>query len=114
MDIIRQIEAEAIRDDMPDFKAGDTVRVHVRITEGERSRTQAFEGVVLRRAKSGLRENFTVRRVAQNIGVERTFMLNSPIIDHVEVTRRGRTRQARLYYLRDRIGKSARVREDTR
>ncbi|MFQ5810528.1 MAG: 50S ribosomal protein L19 [Armatimonadota bacterium] len=114
MDPISQLEAEAIRDDMPDFKAGDTVRVHVRISEGERARTQSFEGTVLRRAKAGLRENFTVRRISQNVGVERTFMLNSPMIDRVEVLRQGRTRRARLYYLRDRIGKRARVREKER
>ncbi len=114
MDVIRQIEAEGLRDDIPDFKAGDTVRVHVHIREGERQRTQSFEGTVLRRAKSGLKENFTVRRVAQNVGVERTFMIHSPLVDRVEVLRRGRVRRARLYYLRDRVGKSARVREGRR
>ncbi|MGD8238753.1 MAG: 50S ribosomal protein L19 [Armatimonadota bacterium] len=111
MDPISQLEAEAIREDMPEFKAGDTVRVHIQIREGGRKRTQSFEGTVLRRAKAGLRENFTVRRISQNVGVERTFMLNSPLIDRLEVLRRGRTRRARLYYVRKRIGKSARVRE---
>lgn len=114
MDIIRQIEAEAMKEDIPDFRAGDTVRVHVRIKEGERERTQSFEGTVLRRAKSGLRANFTVRRISQNVGVERIFLLHSPFIDRIEVMRRGRTRRAKLYYLRQRAGKKARVREKER
>ena len=114
MDIISQIEAEALRDDIPDFRPGDTVRVHVRIREGDRERTQSFEGTVLRRGKSAVRENFTVRRVSQNVGVERTFLLNSPLVDRIEVVRRGRTRRAKLYYLRDRVGKRARVPEQRR
>ena len=114
MDLVQQIEAEAIRDDIPDFRAGDTVRVHVRIKEGSRRRTQTFEGTVLKRAKSGLRQNFTVRRVSHNVGVERTFLLHSPFIDRIEVLRQGRTRRAKLYYLRKRIGKQARVREQQR
>jgi len=116
MDLLRQVEAEATKDEIPDFQVGDTVRVHVRIREGDRERTQTFEGTVLRRGKSGVRQNFTVRRVSQNIGVERTFLLHSPLVDHVAVVRRpeGRQRQAKLYYLRKRIGKSARVRDRQR
>ena len=111
MDLIHQVEAEALRDDIPEFRAGDTVRVHVRIREGERERIQGFEGTVLRRRNSGLRENFTVRRITQNVGVERTFLLHSPFIERIEVLRLGRTRRAKLYYLRERVGKKARVRE---
>lgn len=97
--------------DRPDFAAGDTVRVHVRVTEGNRSRVQVFEGVVISRRGGGLRETFTVRKISFGVGVERTFPLHSPIIEQIEVTRRGKVRRAKLYYLRDRVGKKARIKE---
>ncbi|MBO8141897.1 MAG: 50S ribosomal protein L19 [Firmicutes bacterium] len=111
MDVIRELEQEQLRRDIPEFGPGDTVRVHVKVIEADRERIQVFEGVVLRRSGGGLRETFTVRKVSQGVGVERTFPLHSPRIDKIEVVRRGRVRRARLYYLRDRIGKAARVRE---
>ena len=92
-----------------DFQSGDTVRVHAVIVEGDRERTQVFEGVVIRRKKQGTSSNFTVRRVTKGIGVERTFLYHSPRIEKVEVTRRGRVRRSRLYYLRDRTGRAARI-----
>ncbi len=114
MDLVEQVEREQLKSDMPDFRPGDTVRVHVRISESGRERVQAFEGVVIQRSKGGARENFTVRRVSQNIGVERTFPLHSPVIQQIEVIRRGRVRRAKLYYLRQRVGKAARIREKRR
>jgi len=95
--------------EIEDFQSGDTVRVHVKVVEGERERTQVFEGVVIRRKKKGSSSNFTVRRVTQGIGVERTFLYHSPRVDKVEVTRRGRVRRSRLYYLRGRSGRAARI-----
>lgn len=95
--------------EIEDFQSGDTVRVHVKVVEGERERTQVFEGVVIRRKKKGSSSNFTVRRVTQGIGVERTFLYHSPRVDRVEVTRRGRVRRSRLYYLRGRSGRAARI-----
>lgn len=111
MDIIRQLEQEQMREDVPDFGPGDTVRVHVKVVEAERERIQVFEGVVLRRNGGGLTETFTVRKVSQGVGVERTFPLHSPRVDKIEVVRRGQVRRARLYYLRERSGKAARVKE---
>ena len=111
LDIIRAIEAEQIRTDLPTFNVGDTVKVHVKIKEGTRERIQLFEGVVLKKQNGGLRETFTVRRVAYNVGVEKTFPLNAPTIEKIEVVRKGRVRRAKLFYLRDRIGKAAKVRE---
>lgn len=111
LEIIRQIEAEQIRTDLPVFNVGDTVKVHVRIKEGNRERVQVFEGTVLKRQNGGLRETFTVRRVAYNVGVERTFPVNVPSIEKIEVVRRGKVRRAKLFYLRDRVGKSAKVKE---
>ncbi|HEY5560176.1 MAG TPA: 50S ribosomal protein L19 [Clostridiaceae bacterium] len=111
LDIIREIEALQIRKDLPNFRVGDTVKVHVKIKEGTRERVQVFEGTVLKRQNGGTRETFTVRRVAYNIGVERTFPLNSPIIDKIEVVRKGKVRRAKLFYLRDRVGKAAKVKE---
>lgn len=111
MDLIRSIEAEQMREGLADFGPGDTVRVHARVVEGERERIQVFEGVVLKRTGGGLTETFTVRKVSQGVGVERTFPLHSPRIDKIEVTRRGKVRRARLYYLRDRVGKAARIKE---
>ena len=111
LDIIREIEAEQIRTDLPAFNVGDTVKVHLKIKEGTRERLQLFEGVVLKKQNGGLRETFTVRRVAYNVGVEKTFPLNAPTIEKLEVVRRGKVRRAKLFYLRDRIGKSAKVKE---
>ncbi|MEG0296035.1 MAG: 50S ribosomal protein L19 [Clostridium sp.] len=110
-EILRAIEAEQIRTDLPHFHVGDNVRVHVKIKEGNRERVQAFEGTVIKRQNGGLRETFTVRRVALGTGVERTFPVNSPIIEKMEITRRGKVRRAKLFYLRDRVGKSAKVKE---
>ncbi|WMJ82063.1 50S ribosomal protein L19 [Clostridium sp. MB40-C1] len=111
LDIIREIEAEQIKKDMADFKVGDTVRVDVRITEGNKERIQAFEGTVIKRQNGGLRETFTVRRVAYGTGVERTFPVNSPMLDKITVVRKGKVRRAKLFYLRDRVGKAAKVKE---
>jgi large subunit ribosomal protein L19 len=120
-DIIREIEKEFYRTDIPDFGPGDTVRVYVRIKElkedpktkqlVERVRTQPFEGVVIRRRGSGLGETFTVRKVTQGVGIEKIFPVHSPIIEKIEVLRRGKVRRARLYYLREKKGKEARIRE---
>jgi large subunit ribosomal protein L19 len=109
--IVQEIERIQFREDAPDFIPGDSVRVFVRIREGDKERLQAFEGVVIARKHSGLRETFTVRKVSFGVGVERIFPLHSPIIDHIEVIRRGRVRRAKLYYLRALRGKKARVRE---
>jgi len=109
--MIGQLEAEQMRPGLPEFKSGDTVRVHLKVTEGGRERIQVFEGVVTRRSNAGLRERFTVRRITHAVGVERSFLLHSPRIDKVEVMRRGRVRRARLYYLREKVGKGARIRE---
>lgn len=111
LDIIKQIESEYIRTDLPNFNVGDTVKVHVRIKEGNRQRVQIFEGIVLKRQNGGVRETFTVRRVAYGVGVERTFPVNAPIIEKIQVVRRGKVRRAKLYYLRDRVGKAAKVKE---
>ena len=110
-EILRQIEEEQLRNDLPQFNVGDNVRVHVKIKEGNRERIQAFEGTVIKKQNGGIRETFTVRRVAYGTGVERTFPMNSPIIEKLEVTRRGKVRRAKLFYLRDRVGKAAKVKE---
>jgi large subunit ribosomal protein L19 len=114
MDIIRQIEQEQFKENLPKFSPGDTVKVHVRVIEGTRERIQVFEGVVISRKGSGIRENFTVRRVAYGVGVERTFPLHSPKIEKIEVVRFGRVRRAKLYYLRKLTGKAARIKEKRR
>ncbi|MBV7271973.1 50S ribosomal protein L19 [Clostridium thailandense] len=111
LEVIRQIEAEQIRNDLPSFNVGDTVKVHLRIKEGNKERVQIFEGIVLKRQNGGLRETFTVRRVAYNVGVEKTFPVNAPSIEKIEVVRRGKVRRAKLFYLRDRVGKAAKVKE---
>ncbi|WP_315114902.1 50S ribosomal protein L19 [uncultured Clostridium sp.] len=111
LEVIKAIEAEQIRTDLPKFNVGDTVKVHVRIKEGTRERVQIFEGVVLKRQNGGLRETFTVRRVASGVGVERTFPVNAPTVEKLEVVRRGKVRRAKLFYLRDRVGKAAKVKE---
>ncbi|CCJ33755.1 MULTISPECIES: 50S ribosomal protein L19 [Caloramator] len=107
MDIIRAIEQEQIRKDLPKFNVGDTVRVHVKVKEGNRERIQVFEGIVLKRQNGSIRETFTVRRISYGVGVERTFPVHSPIIDKIEVIRRGKVRRAKLYYLRKKVGKAA-------
>jgi large subunit ribosomal protein L19 len=109
--IIEQIERAQLRDGVPKFKAGDTVRVHFQVIEGERRRIQVFEGVVIKRQGSGVRETFTVRKQSFGVGVERTFPLHSPKIDRIEVAAVGDVNRAKLYYLRGRVGKRARIRE---
>ena len=111
MTIIQAIEAEQLRDNIPDFKVGDTVKVFVKVVEGTRERLQAFEGTVIARRNGSSRETFTVRRISYGVGVERTFPVHSPKLDHIEITRRGRVRRAKLYYLRDRVGKARKVKE---
>jgi large subunit ribosomal protein L19 len=108
---IESLEQRNLRTDLPDFKAGDTVRVHFKVIEGNRQRIQVFEGIVIKRQGSGLRETFTVRKQSFGVGVERTFPLHSPKIDKLEVVAVGDVRRAKLYYLRSRVGKKARVRE---
>ncbi|MGI8335465.1 50S ribosomal protein L19 [Actinomadura scrupuli] len=109
--LIQEIETAAMRADVPEFRPGDTLKVHVRVTEGNRSRIQVFQGVVIRRQGGGSRETFTVRKISYSVGVERTFPLNSPSIDHIEVVTRGDVRRAKLYYLRNLRGKAARIKE---
>jgi large subunit ribosomal protein L19 len=108
---VREIGKEALKDKVPDFKIGDTVRVEVEIVEGDRTRTQPFEGIVIARKGSGLRETFTLRRIASGVGVERTFPLHSPRLAGFKIVRRGEVRRAKLYYLRRKVGKKARVKE---
>ena len=110
-EIIRSIEAKQIRSDLPQFNVGDTVRVWVKVVEGNRERLQAFEGTVIAKRNGGIRETFTVRRVSYGIGVERTFPLHSPRVDHIEIIRKGRVRRAKLYYLRGLQGKAAKIKE---
>ena len=109
--LIDAINNEQLRSDIPDFRPGDTVRVHARIVEGERERIQIFEGVVIKRYGKGIAEAFVVRKMSSGVGVERTFPVHSPIVDSVTVLRRGKVRRSRLYYLRERSGKSARLKE---
>jgi len=111
MDLIKAIEQDQFKENIPDFSPGDTVKVHVKVVEGTRERIQVFEGVVIRRRGGGLGETFTVRRVSYGVGVERIFPLHSPRVERVEVIRRGRVRRAKLYYLRDKVGKKAKVKE---
>ncbi|WP_297435117.1 50S ribosomal protein L19 [uncultured Clostridium sp.] len=110
-ELIRSIEQEQIRTDIAEFHVGDTVKVYVKITEGEKERVQMFEGTVIKRQHGGIRETFTVRRLISGMGVERTFPVNAPSLDRLEVVRRGKVRRARLFYLRDRVGKAAKVKE---
>ena len=111
MQITDVVERAQLRDDLPDFRPGDTVKVHVRVVEGSRSRIQIFQGFVLRRQGGGLRETFTVRKVSFGVGVERTFPLHSPIFEQIEVVTRGDVRRAKLYYLRNLRGKAAKIKE---
>lgn len=111
MQMIRSVEEEQMKTNIPSFRAGDTVRVHVKVVEGERERTQMFEGVIIRRRGSGLSETFTVRRVSYGVGVERTFPIHSPRVEKIDVLRRGKVRRARLFYLRKLRGKAARIKD---
>jgi large subunit ribosomal protein L19 len=111
MNIVEELENEQLKEGVPELRPGDTVRVHAKVVEGTRERVQVFEGLVIRVTGGGLRRNVTVRRVAHGVGVERTFLVHSPRIDKIEVMRHGQVRQARLYYLRGRTGRAARIRE---
>ena len=111
MNIIESLTSDQIRTDLPKFNIGDTVKVHVKIIEGTRERIQVFEGTVIAKKHGGIQETFTVRRVSYGVGVERTFPVNSPKIANIEITRHGKVRRAKLYYLRDRVGKATRVKE---
>jgi large subunit ribosomal protein L19 len=111
MNTLDTLDAISQRTDIPDFRAGDNVKVHARVVEGNRSRVQIFQGVVIRRQGSGLRETFTVRKVSSGVGVERTYPVNSPVIDRIEIVTRGLVRRAKLYYLRDLRGKAAKIKE---
>ena len=111
MNILDKVDAAQLRDDIPKFRPGDTVNVHVKVIEGDKSRIQVFKGVVIRRQNGGIRETFTVRKISFGIGVERTFPVHSPNIDKIEVVSRGKVRRAKLYYLRNLRGKAAKVKE---
>jgi large subunit ribosomal protein L19 len=111
MHVLDSLDRQSLRDDVPEFRPGDTVKVHVRVVEGNRSRIQVFQGVVIRRSGGGVRETFTVRKISFQVGVERTFPVHSPVIDRIEVVTRGDVRRAKLYYLRGRRGKAAKIRE---
>ena len=111
MNLVDKITAKQIKTDVPEFRVGDTVRVDVKIVEGKRERIQAFEGIVIAIKNSGIGKNFVVRKISSGVGVERTFPVNSPKIESVEVVRKGKVRRAKLYYLRDRVGKATRVKE---
>jgi len=111
MHILDSLDSASLRDDIPDFRPGDSLKVHVKVVEGNRSRVQVFQGAVIRRQGEGVRETFTVRKVSFGVGVERTFPVHSPILDKIEVVTRGDVRRAKLYYLRDLRGKAAKIKE---
>ena len=111
MNTLDALDAQSQRTDIPDFRAGDTLKVHARVVEGNRSRVQIFQGVVIRRQGAGLRETFTIRKISFGVGVERTYPVHSPAIDRIEVVTRGDVRRAKLYYLRDLRGKAAKIKE---
>jgi large subunit ribosomal protein L19 len=111
MQILDAVDAASLRSDIPDFRPGDTLKVHVKVVEGTRSRIQVFQGVAIRRQGDGVRETFTVRKVSFGVGVERTFPVHTPVIDKIEVVTRGDVRRAKLYYLRDLRGKAAKIKE---
>jgi large subunit ribosomal protein L19 len=111
MNTLDTLDAESLRNDVPDFRPGDTLKVHVRVVEGNRSRIQVFQGAVIRRQGGGIRETFTVRKVSFGVGVERTFPVHTPVIDKIEVVTRGDVRRAKLYYLRELRGKKAKIKE---
>ena len=113
MNVIESIERGQLKETQPDFRPGDTLRIHVRIVEGDKERIQVFEGVCIRRSGGASRETFTVRKTSYGVGVERTFPLHSPRIDRIDVTAKGKVRRAKLYYLRELSGKAARIEEDT-
>lgn len=110
-DIIKKIEDEQLKSDITDFRVGDTVKVHAKVIEGNRERIQVYEGTVIKRQNSGARETFTVRKNSNGVGVEKTWPLHSPIVDKIEVVRKGKVRRAKLFYLRKRVGKAAKVKE---
>ena len=114
MNALEQISKSSLKENVPELNVGDTVKVHVRIQEGEKSRIQVFEGTVIAKKHGGINETFTVRRVAHGCGIERVFPLHSPAVDKVEIVRSGKVRRAKLYYLRDRVGKAAKVKEQIR
>ena len=111
MDIIKEIEAAQLKESVPEFNVGDTVKVHAKIKEGNRERIQIFEGTVIKRQGGSNRETFTVRKASNGVGVEKTWLLHSPAVEKIEVIRKGKVRRAKLYYLRDRVGKKAKVKE---
>ncbi len=111
MHTLDTLDAASLRSDIPPFRAGDTVKVHVKVVEGNRSRIQVFQGIVIRRSGGGIRETFTVRKVSFGVGVERTFPVHTPVVDHIEVVTRGDVRRAKLYYLRSLRGKAAKIKE---
>ncbi len=114
VDLLNSLTASQIRNDLPAFTSGDTVKVHVRIKEGNKERIQIFEGVVIKRQGGGINETFTVRKISSGVGVERTFPMHTPIIESIDVVKQGRVRRAKIYYLRERTGKSARIRKENR
>lgn len=114
MDALKLISNSSLKAEVPEINIGDTVKVHVRIKEGDKSRIQVFEGTVIAKKHGGINETFTVRRVAHGCGIERVFPVHSPVVDKVEIVRKGRVRRAKLYYLRDRVGKAAKVKEAIR
>jgi large subunit ribosomal protein L19 len=111
MNTLDALDADSLRDDIPEFRPGDTVKVHVRVVEGNRSRIQVFQGVVIRRQGGGIRETFTVRKVSFGVGVERTFPVHTPVVERIEIVTRGDVRRAKLYYLRELRGKAAKIKE---
>jgi large subunit ribosomal protein L19 len=111
MHTLDSLDAASLKSDVPNFRPGDTLKVHVRVIEGNKSRVQVFQGVVIRRSGGGVRETFTVRKVSYGVGVERTFPVHSPVIEQIDVVTRGEVRRAKLYYLRDRRGKAAKIKE---
>ena len=113
MDIIKSIEHEQLKNKIPELKIGDTVKVHQRIKEGNRERIQVFEGIIIKKQGGGVNATFTVRKISYGVGVEKTFLVHSPLVEKVEVVRVGKARRAKLYYLRDRVGKAAKTKEDT-
>ena len=112
MDLINNIESEYLKDNLPDFNSGDTVKVNVKVIEGNRERIQSFEGVIIAANGAGVNKTITVRKLSFGVGVERIFPVHAPIVDSIEVVRKGKVRRSKLYYLRDRVGKSAKIKED--
>lgn len=112
MDIVKSIEHEQLKNKIPELKVGDTVKVHQKIKEGNRERIQVFEGIIIKKQNGGVNQTFTVRKISYGVGVEKTFLIHSPLVEKVEVVRVGKARRAKLYYLRDRVGKAAKTKED--